>query len=141
MLTIFQQRNIFIEKIGIKIHRYTRRPERRDANRVKSSRPQQEAMEQVLSVLYGGCGIAASALYVPQILKYHRDRDARMSISILAWGGWIAIAAVTILYALYVVKNYLFAGVASLNVIAQVTVLFYGISARLSTRTAAPNLR
>ena len=52
-------------------------------------------MEQVLSVLYGGCGIAASALYVPQILKYHRDREARLSISILSWSGWIAIAAVT----------------------------------------------
>jgi hypothetical protein len=95
-------------------------------------------MEQVLSVLYGASGIAASALYVPQILKYHRDRDARMSISILSWAGWIAIAAVTILYALYVAKNYLFASVASLNVVAQLTVLFYGVNARLSTRAIAP---
>lgn len=93
-------------------------------------------MEQLLSVLYGASGIAASALYVPQILKYHRDRDARLSISLLSWGGWIAIAAVTILYALYVVKNPLFAMVAGLNVIAQLTVLFYGLSARLAKPAA-----
>lgn len=94
-------------------------------------------MEQILSVLYGASGIAASALYVPQILKYHRDREARMSISLLSWGGWIAIAAVTILYALYVVKSYLFAAVAGLNVIAQLTVLFYGVNARLARQHPA----
>ncbi|HEY0848015.1 MAG TPA: hypothetical protein VGE12_21800 [Noviherbaspirillum sp.] len=88
-------------------------------------------MEQLLSVLYGVSGIAASALYVPQILKYHRDRDSRTSISLLSWGGWIAIACITILYALYVVNSPLIAMVAGLNVIAQVTVLSYGLSARL----------
>lgn len=94
-------------------------------------------MEQVLSVLYGASGIAASALYVPQILKYHRDPEARRSISLLAWGGWIAIAVVTILYALYVVKSHLFAMVAGLNVIAQLTVLFYGVNARLGKSATA----
>lgn len=93
-------------------------------------------MEQVLSVLYGLSGIAASALYVPQILKYHRDREARLSISLLSWGGWIAIAIVTILYALYVVKSPLFAMVAGLNVIAQLTVLFYGVNARFDKKSA-----
>lgn len=88
-------------------------------------------MEQILSVLYGVSGVIASALYLPQILKYHRDRDARMSISLLSWGGWIAIACVTILYALYVVNSNLIAMVACLNVVAQVTVLSYGVSARL----------
>lgn len=92
-------------------------------------------MEQVLSVLYGISGIAASALYVPQILKYHRDPEARLSISLLSWGGWIAIAVVTILYALYVVKSPLFAMVAGLNVIAQLTVLFYGVNARLARKS------
>lgn len=94
-------------------------------------------MEQLLSVLYGVSGIAASALYVPQILKYHRDHEARRSISLLSWGGWIAIAIVTILYALYVVKNDLFAAVAGLNVIAQLTVLVYGVNARLGRQPAA----
>lgn len=87
-------------------------------------------MEQILSVLYGVSGVIASALYLPQILKYHRDRDARMSISLLSWGGWIAIACITILYALYVVNSHLIAMVACLNVVAQVTVLSYGVSAR-----------
>ncbi|HJV74431.1 MAG TPA: hypothetical protein VJ654_09435 [Noviherbaspirillum sp.] len=95
-------------------------------------------MEQVLSVLYGISGIAASALYVPQILKYHRDPEARLSISLLSWGGWIAIAIVTILYALYVVKSLLFAMVAGLNVIAQLTVLFYGVNARLARKSTSP---
>lgn len=91
-------------------------------------------MEQLLSVLYGASGIIASALYIPQILKYHRDHEARRSISLLSWSGWIAIAMVTILYALLVVKNTLFAGVVALNVVAQVTVLSYGLRARFTRR-------
>jgi hypothetical protein len=91
-------------------------------------------MEQLLSVLYGASGILASALYIPQILKYHRDHQARRSISLLSWSGWIAIAMVTILYALLVVKNTLFAGVVALNVVAQVTVLSYGLRARFTRR-------
>lgn len=89
-------------------------------------------MEQVLSVLYGVSGVAASALYLPQIVRYHHDVDARRSISLISWGGWILIAAVTILYALFVVKSYLFAMVAGLNVLAQLAVLSYGITARLA---------
>jgi hypothetical protein len=89
-------------------------------------------MEQILSILYGASGVAASALYVPQILKYHRDHHARRSISLLAWGGWAAIAAVTVLYALYVVKSDLIAMVAGLNAVAQLTVLVYGAHARLA---------
>lgn len=95
-------------------------------------------MEQVLSVLYGVSGVAASALYIPQILKYHRDPDARLSISLLSWGGWIMIALVTILYALYVVKSQLFAMVAALNVMAQITVLFYGLNARFGKHRTLP---
>ena len=87
-------------------------------------------MEQLLSVLYGASGITASALYIPQILKYHREPESRESISLLSWGGWIVIATITIAYALCVVKNMLIASVAGLNVLAQITVLAYGISAR-----------
>ncbi|HYD96753.1 MAG TPA: hypothetical protein VEC01_15600 [Noviherbaspirillum sp.] len=93
-------------------------------------------MEQILSVLYGASGIAAAALYIPQILKYHRDRNARHAISLLSWGGWIMIAAITIAYALCVVHSPLIAAVAALNVLAQLAVLGYGISARLARRTA-----
>jgi uncharacterized protein with PQ loop repeat len=89
-------------------------------------------MEQILSVLYGVSGIAASALYVPQILKYHRDQDACKSISLFSWAGWIAVTAVTIVYALFVIKSYLVATVAATSVVAQATVLFYGINARLA---------
>lgn len=98
-------------------------------------------MEQILSVLYGASGIAASVLYVPQILKYHRDRNACLSISLLAWSGWIAIAAVTVLYALYVAKNLLIATVAGLNVAAQAIVLFYGVLARLTARPASISMQ
>ena len=91
-------------------------------------------MEQLLSILYGASGVVASALYVPQILKYRRDRDARLSISLVSWTGWIAIAAITIAYALLVVKSYLIAAVAGLNVAAQMVVLSYGVRARFSMR-------
>lgn len=94
-------------------------------------------MEQLLSVLYGVSGIAASALYIPQIIRYHRDPASRASISLLSWGGWIVIAAITIAYALFVVDSELIAAVAGLNVLAQLTVLAYGISARM--RSAPPH--
>ena len=90
-------------------------------------------MEQLLSVLYGVSGIAASALYIPQIIRYHRNPASRASISLLSWGGWIVIAGITIAYALCVVDSVLIAGVAGLNVLAQITVLAYGFTARLHT--------
>jgi hypothetical protein len=88
-------------------------------------------MEHLLSLLYGISGVTSSALYLPQILKYRRDRDACRSISLLSWGGWIAIACVTLMYALFVVKSRLFASVVSLNIVAQSCVLSYGVRARL----------
>jgi hypothetical protein len=94
-------------------------------------------MEQLLSVWYGMSGVAASALYVPQIMKYHRDRNARMSISVLSWGGWVAMTSITVLYAIYVIKSYLFATVATMSILAQLAVLLYGVHARLAKRCAA----
>ncbi|OWW21899.1 hypothetical protein [Noviherbaspirillum denitrificans] len=94
-------------------------------------------MEQLLSLLYGASGIAASALYIPQILRYHRDPASRASISLLSWSGWILIAAITIAYALCVVGNVLIAAVAGLNIVAQLTVLAYGLTARCSSARAA----
>lgn len=88
-------------------------------------------MEHLLTLLYGASGVAAAALYLPQIRAYHRNRNACASISLLAWSGWLAIAFITILYALCVIDNPLIAGIAALNVLAQATVLFYGIRARL----------
>lgn len=95
-------------------------------------------MEQLLSVLYGVSGITASALYIPQIIRYHRDPAARQSISLLSWGGWIIIAVITIAYALCVVKNTLIASVAGLNVLAQLIVLVYGIRARFRPHALQP---
>jgi len=99
-------------------------------------------MEQILTITYGASGIAAAALYIPQILKFRQDRAARRSISLLSWSGWIAIAAVTVLYALYVAKSPLIAMVAGLNALAQSIVLYYGIRERLAQRpTAIPSRR
>ncbi|MGE5622885.1 MAG: hypothetical protein ACM3WS_07010 [Bacillota bacterium] len=89
-------------------------------------------MEQILSVLYGLSGVAASALYLPQIAKFHRDQEACRSISLASWGGWTVIALIAVLYAVFVAGNYLIAAVAGSNAIAQAVVLFYGINARLA---------
>lgn len=94
-------------------------------------------MEHLLSLLYGLSGLTSSALYLPQILKYRRDPEARRSISLLSWGGWIVIACITLMYALFVVKNRLFAGVVSLNILAQSCVLAYGVRAHIETRKRA----
>lgn len=94
-------------------------------------------MEHLLSLLYGLSGLASSALYIPQILKYRRDPEACRSISLLSWGGWIVIACITLMYALFVVKNRLFAGVALLNIMPLSCVLAYGVRARIEARKHA----
>jgi len=89
------------------------------------------AMEKLLSVLYGASGIVSALLYLPQVFRYHRDRHACLSISLFSWSGWIVIGTITFLYAAFGARNPLFASVAGLNVMAQSTVLAYGIRARL----------
>lgn len=93
-------------------------------------------MEKLLSVLYAASGIAAALLYLPQVFRYHHDRQACLSISLVSWSGWLVIGTVTFLYAAFAAKNSLFAAVAGLNVVAQSAVLAYGIRARL--RASAP---
>jgi hypothetical protein len=87
-------------------------------------------MDQLLTLIYGATGVAAAALYLPQIRTYHRNRATRCSISLVTWGGWIAIACVTILYGVFVIDNMLIAAIAGLNALAQLVVLGYGIAAR-----------
>lgn len=87
-------------------------------------------MEQVLSMLYGISGVAALGCYLPQLIRYHRDPRARDSISVSSWSGWIAVTLVTLLYAIFVQKSALFAGVTAMNAAAQCAVLTYGIKSR-----------
>ncbi|WP_334186726.1 hypothetical protein [Noviherbaspirillum sp.] len=94
-------------------------------------------MEQIVSMLYGLSGIAASALYIPQILKYRRDPAACKSISLFCWSGWAVLAVITVLYAIFVVRNHLFATVAALNCGAQLAVIFYGVKARRAEKAAS----
>ena len=104
---------------------------------IKRKNRRRAIMENLLSLLYGLSGLTSSALYIPQILKYRRDAEARRSISLLSWGGWIVIACITLLYALLVVKSRLFAGVVSLNILAQACVLAYGVRAHIEERRRA----
>jgi hypothetical protein len=98
-------------------------------------------MEQVLSMLYGISGVAALGCYLPQLLRYHRDPQARRSISVASWSGWIAVTLITLLYAVFVEKSRLFAGVTAMNAAAQCVVLAYGIrgrTGRFLPRAASP---
>lgn len=95
-------------------------------------------MEQILSMLYGISGVAALGCYLPQLMRYHRDPQARASISISSWGGWIAVTLVTLLYAVFVQKSGLFAGVTAMNAAAQGVVLAYGIRGRLGRGAGGP---
>lgn len=95
-------------------------------------------MEQVLSMLYGISGVAALGCYLPQLMRYHRDPLARASISIGSWGGWIAVTLVTLLYAVFVQKSGLFAGVTAMNAAAQGAVLAYGIRGRIGRGAGGP---
>lgn len=89
-------------------------------------------------MLYGISGVAALGCYLPQLLRYHRDPQACHSISVASWSGWIAVTLVTLLYAIFVEKSRLFAGVTAMNAAAQCAVLAYGIRGRVSRHAASP---
>lgn len=56
-------------------------------------------MDALLTTLYGFGGIAASAFYVPTMLKLMRHPECWRGQSLVSWSGWIAIAFVTLAYA------------------------------------------
>lgn len=89
-------------------------------------------------MLYGISGVAALGCYLPQLMRYHRDPQARGSISVAAWSGWISVTLVTLMYAVVVEKSGLFAGVTAMNAAAQCAVLAYGIKGYGGRGAASP---
>ena len=85
----------------------------------------------VLTPLYAVSGLAGAACYLPQLRLMWRHADARRAQSPAAWGGWSAIGAIGLLYALFVVGDPLLAGIGGLNLLCQMAVLGLALAARL----------
>ena len=53
-----------------------------------------------LASLYAVSGILGCACYLPQILRLTRSAEARRAMSLATWGGWLALGAITLVYAI-----------------------------------------
>lgn len=82
--------------------------------------------------LAGGVGIALS--YWPQLSLYWREPGARRSIAVPSWAAWSFGALVTSCYAALVVHDLPFTFISSLNTVASVLVMMFGLSARRRPR-------
>ncbi len=53
-----------------------------------------------LASLYAISGILGCACYLPQIVRLAKGAEARRSMSLATWGGWLVLGAVTLVYAI-----------------------------------------
>lgn len=53
-----------------------------------------------LASLYAVSGMASCACYGPQLLRLIRSAEARRSMSLISWGGWLVFSGIALLYAL-----------------------------------------
>ena len=81
---------------------------------------------------FGGLGVAMS--YWPQLSLYWREPAARRSIAVPSWAAWSFGALVTSCYAALVVHDLPFTFISSLNTVASVLVMVFGLSARRRPR-------
>ncbi|MBC7905533.1 MAG: hypothetical protein H7Y60_02140 [Rhodospirillaceae bacterium] len=86
-----------------------------------------------LANLYAMSGIAACACYGPQLLRLMRSADARRSMSLLSWGGWLALGAIALLYAA-VLGSPEMVLVNGLNWACQAVVVVLTVAQRLADR-------
>lgn len=77
----------------------------------------------MLSALYAVSGVAACLCYLPQVRRLARHAETRRAMSLAAWGGWLAVSAVTLLYAVVVVGQVEMAVVSALNALGQTAVV------------------
>jgi hypothetical protein len=76
-----------------------------------------------LSALYAISGIAACLCYLPQVWRLARNAETRRAMSLAAWGGWLAVSAVSLLYAVVVVGQPEMAAVSALNTMGQIAIV------------------
>ncbi|HSV29516.1 MAG TPA: hypothetical protein VLL76_08150 [Candidatus Omnitrophota bacterium] len=92
------------------------------------------SLAALLSSLYAVCGVAACLFYVPQLRRLARDAEARRAMSLVTWGGWLAVGVVSLLYAAIVVGETEMIVVAGLNWLCQAAVFGLALAQRLSDR-------
>ncbi|MCR6631419.1 MAG: hypothetical protein NVV74_15985 [Magnetospirillum sp.] len=83
-----------------------------------------------LSALYAASGMAACACYGPQILRMVRQAEARRAMSLAAWGGWLAVSLVGLVYATVVVGRREMMVVCAFNVLGQAVIVWLAAAQR-----------
>lgn len=78
---------------------------------------------EALSAVYAVSGVAGCACYLPQIRGLLRSAQARRSLSLAAWGGWLVLGVVGVLYAALVVGQPEMLVVGTLNAACQAVVV------------------
>lgn len=68
-------------------------------------RPAMSSLETIVAAAYAVSGGVAAGLYLPQLRRLTSCAQARRAMSLLAWGGWLAMGLVTVAYAALVLGD------------------------------------
>lgn len=86
-----------------------------------------------LASLYALSGIASCACYGPQVLRLVRCAEARRSMSLLSWGGWLVFSGIALLYAMVLGPPEMVL-VSGLGTLCQTVVVALALGQKISDR-------
>lgn len=91
-------------------------------------------MTAILEWLYPLTGVMFSLMFLPQIVKLHKCKQARSGVSLLTWGAWSVGSLITLLYASANLGDRGFTLVSFCNFIGTIVVFYYGVHDRFERR-------
>lgn len=93
-------------------------------------------MNALITILYLCFNVIALIAYAPQMIKVYLNKNCRSGISIITWGLWTIGGICEFLYAFFVVKNNLWAGVSLGHFFACLWVFSFGLNYRLNLKNS-----
>lgn len=89
-----------------------------------------------LSILYAASGVAGCGCYLPQILRLAHSAEARRSMALASWLGWLCLGVVALLYASVVARQGAMVLVCGLNTLCQAAVVALVVAQRRQDKRA-----
>jgi hypothetical protein len=90
-------------------------------------------LASTLASLYAVSGMASCACYGPQLLRLARSPEARRSMSLLSWGGWLGFSVIALLYAAVLGRPEMVL-VSGVGTLCQMAVLALALAQRIADR-------
>jgi hypothetical protein len=85
----------------------------------------------LIVLLYSVSGMIANVFYIPQVWLYLKRVEARGTISLITWGGWMICGIITFAYAVIEVGKIEMMLVTGFNAAAQIFIFALGVWYRI----------